>query len=210
MNVPLDLNGLISAQPSYPTDNVQASAQVQAEAKKLEKKIDQSILDPGKSLSITDIVNVGGQQAAQTEKASDSVTNQAIKEAMDQATGETEQFKPSMSGQGFRVDLTNEDGAGYTGTIYLGSDDTPVKVLFDTGSDYLAVTSDLCLDPKLGKQEEDVPVFDSKNFQFKPSGKDLRKCKSTAFATKSSTSAKALNEDEKLDYGSAKLSGKLY
>jgi len=58
--------------------------------------------------------------------------------------------------------------------------------LFDTGSDYLAVTSDLCDDPKLGKQEEDVAVFNSTTLTFTPSGKDLRKCKSTAFSTKSS------------------------
>jgi len=59
--------------------------------------------------------------------------------------------KPSWSGTGFRVDLKNEDGAGYVGTIYLGSDETPANVLFDTGSDFLAVTSDLCLDASLGK-----------------------------------------------------------
>ena len=49
------------------------------------------------------------------------------------------------------MDLNNEDGAGYVGTIYLGSEGQPAKVLFDTGSDFLAVTSDLCLDPSLGK-----------------------------------------------------------
>ena len=58
---------------------------------------------------------------------------------------------PSWAGKGFKVDLENEDGAGYVGTIFLGSDNQPAKVLFDTGSDFLAVTSDLCLDPKLGK-----------------------------------------------------------
>jgi hypothetical protein len=31
--------------------------------------------------------------------------------------------RPSFSGTGFRVDLTNEDGAGYVGNIYLGSED---------------------------------------------------------------------------------------
>ena len=61
--------------------------------------------------------------------------------------------RPAWAGQGFRVDLTNEDGAGYVGTIFLGSEDQPAKVLFDTGSDFLAVTSDLCLDASLGKQE---------------------------------------------------------
>jgi hypothetical protein len=59
--------------------------------------------------------------------------------------------KPSFSSSGFRVELQNDDGAGYVGTIYLGSEEKPARVLFDTGSDYLAVTSDLCMDPKLGK-----------------------------------------------------------
>lgn len=71
--------------------------------------------------------------------------------AQEEAAGfEATHFTPSLSGTGFRVDLTNDDGAGYVGTIYMGSEETPVKVLFDTGSDFLAITSDLCLDPKLG------------------------------------------------------------
>lgn len=89
------------------------------------------------------------------------------------------------------VELTN-DGSGYVGTIYVGSNDNPVKVLFDTGSDYLALTSSLCLDPKLGKKEEDEAVYDPKSFTYKSSGKDLRKCKSTAYNIVESTSAKAM------------------
>lgn len=87
---------------------------------------------------------------------------------------------------------------------------TPATVLFDTGSDFLAVTSDLCLDPSLGKQEIDEPVFNSTSMAFEPSGKDLRKCKSTAYHAKHSQTARSLVETEKLDYGSAKLEGKLY
>jgi hypothetical protein len=64
------------------------------------------------------------------------------------------------------VELENNDGAGYKGTIYLGSEDTPAKVLFDTGSDYLAVTSDLCLNPKLGKVDLGEPKFDLKTMSY--------------------------------------------
>jgi len=92
----------------------------------------------------------------------------------------------------------------------VGTPPRPANVIFDTGSDYLALTSDLCNDSKLGKKEEDEPVFDLKTFMYIPSGKDHRKCKSTAYITKDSQTAKALGEDEKLDYGSAKLQGKLY
>jgi hypothetical protein len=56
-----------------------------------------------------------------------------------------------------------------------------VRVLFDTGSDFLAVTSSLCDDPSLGKKEVDEPVFDSVNFAYMPSGKDHRKCKSIGY-----------------------------
>jgi hypothetical protein len=58
--------------------------------------------------------------------------------------------KPSLSDKGYRVELTNDDGAGYVGTIFVGSEEKPVKVLFDTGSDFLAITSSLCNDNKLG------------------------------------------------------------
>lgn len=118
--------------------------------------------------------------------------------------------KNVVASDGIRVDVSNEDGAGYKGQIFIGSDLTPATVLFDTGSDFLAVTSDLCLDPSLGKQEIDEPVFNSTSMAFEPSGKDLRKCKSTAYHAKHSSTARSLVETEKLDYGSAKLEGKLY
>jgi hypothetical protein len=71
------------------------------------------------------------------------------------ASAASDEAKPSQeaaeAGKGFRVELSNDDGAGYVGTIYVGANDSPARVLFDTGSDFLALTSDLCLDPKLGK-----------------------------------------------------------
>lgn len=91
----------------------------------------------------------------------------------------------------------------------MGSEEQPARVLFDTGSDYLAVTSDLCDDPSLGKQEEDEAVFNSTTLSYNLSGKDVRKCKSTAFATKGSSSDVMLNQTKNLDYGSAKLQGKM-
>jgi hypothetical protein len=46
--------------------------------------------------------------------------------------------------------LQNNEGDGYVGTLYFGSQEKPAKVLFDTGSDYLAVTSSLCQNMSLG------------------------------------------------------------
>jgi hypothetical protein len=93
---------------------------------------------------------------------------------------------------GFRVELQNDEGAGYVGTIYIGSNEEPAKVLFDTGSDFLAITSNLCNDKSLGHQEIDEPVFDPVNFAFMPSGKDHRKCKSQAYNLVQSKTSKAL------------------
>jgi len=46
---------------------------------------------------------------------------------------------------------------------------------------------------------------------YRNDAKDIRKCKSTAYLSQKSTSAKKMGgDDEHLDYGSAKLMGKLY
>lgn len=42
------------------------------------------------------------------------------------ASNESEEAKPqqeSDAGKGYRVELSNEDGAGYVGTIYVGAND---------------------------------------------------------------------------------------
>lgn len=78
------------------------------------------------------------------------------------------------------IKLENDDGNGYIGTIFIGSELKPAKVLFDTGSDYLAVTSSLCNDPKLGYAEiESEPMLDpvSKTYA-RNTKKELPKCKS--------------------------------
>lgn len=132
------------------------------------------------------MINVGGLYQ---QKLDDDMRKEkeAWSKAEKEAGGNTDEYgnpieaTKTHSSEGFRVDLTNEDGAGYVGTIFMGSNESPVKVLFDTGSDFLAITSDLCLDPKLGKQEEAKAVFDPVNQVYKNEDKDLRKCKSTAY-----------------------------
>jgi hypothetical protein len=166
------------------------------------------VFEPGKSISIDDIISASehlGPDPEDKKAAAPPVEEKKSEE--DELYSEFD--KPSFSETGFRVNLENSDGSGYIGTIFLGSEEQPARVLFDTGSDYLAVTSDLCDDPKLGKEEEDEAIFNSTTLTFTPSGKDLRKCKSTAFATKLSQTDKMMNSTQNLDYGSAKLSGKL-
>jgi len=55
-----------------------------------------------------------------------------------------------------QVPLNSRNDAVYMGTIYMGSPDSqPASVVFDTGSEYLAITSALCDDKTSG------------NFKFK-------------------------------------------
>jgi len=129
-------------------------------------------------MSIMDIVNVGQKDSKNVEEApaiakGDVKLSAAdLKEALDNvdySSASMSRVLPvsqELSGAGFKVPLKNEDGAGYVGTIYVGSEEKPVNVLFDTGSDFLAITSDLCLDPKLGKTEEDVPVFNTTSLTY--------------------------------------------
>lgn len=45
------------------------------------------------------------------------------------------------------------------GTLYISEASQPLRLIFDTGSDYLAITSDLCKDPKFA--EEETTLFDT-------------------------------------------------
>lgn len=116
---------------------------------KISSMISNSSSDPGKSISITDIIKAS--QSLPDDHPPEPKKEAPVAEGPTDWWKASQSDKPSFSETGFRVDLTNDDGAGYIGTIYLGSDEQPARVLFDTGSDYLAVTSDLCLDPNLGK-----------------------------------------------------------
>ena len=121
-----------------------------------------------------------GQDKNMANAANVKLNEKQLKEVMDNVDtmnsqgADLRRVSPELSGAGFRVELKNDEGEGYVGTIYVGSDEKPVNVLFDTGSDFLAITSDLCLDPKLGKIVEDVPVFNSTTLSYVHSGKDNR------------------------------------
>ena len=58
------------------------------------------------------------------------------------AEGETE----FVGGQILKIPLRNvQADAEFAGTLSLGEPGQEVSLVFDTGSDYLAVTSDLCV-----------------------------------------------------------------
>jgi len=51
-----------------------------------------------------------------------------------------------------RVNLESEDDALYVGTLYMGAPSgQAARVVFDTGSEYLAVTGALCNNQSAGK-----------------------------------------------------------
>jgi len=51
-----------------------------------------------------------------------------------------------------RVNLDSQDDALYVGTVYLGAPHSmPARVIFDTGSEHLAVTGSLCNDKSAGE-----------------------------------------------------------
>ncbi len=62
-----------------------------------------------------------------------------------------------------QVPLESRNDAVYMGTVYLGTQNSqPANVVFDTGSEYLAVTSSLCDDDTSG------------NFKFKKFSNKIR------------------------------------
>ena len=86
----------------------------------------------------------------------------------DQTNNFSQESDFQMPSSGITVNLVNENGAGYIGTVWIAGQ--PARVLFDTGSDYLAVTSSLCNVQSLGQKEEDVPVFNPVSLVYEPSG----------------------------------------
>ena len=57
----------------------------------------------------------------------------------------------------------NAAGAIFIGKLFISDVYQPLRLIFDTGSDYLAITSDLCKNKKIGKSAEPAdPTFDPK------------------------------------------------
>jgi hypothetical protein len=106
--------------------------------------------------------------------------------------------------QSLQVPLESRGDAVYVGTIYLGAPNTqPVKVVFDTGSEYLAITSSLCDDKTAGNYK--FKVFDSAHNDFIDKSVPDR-CVTKAYDMHKSNSSKILSRSSsKLTYGSANL-----
>ena len=103
-----------------------------------------------------------------------------------------------------QVPLENRGDAVYVGTIYLGTPNSnPVRVVFDSGSEYLAVTSSLCDDKLAGNYK--FKVYDAAHNDF-ISKEVPDRCVTKAYDMHNSTTSKILSRSSsKLSYGSANL-----
>ena len=82
----------------------------------------------------------------------------------------------------------------------------PVKVVFDTGSEYLAVTSSLCDDNTAGNFK--FKKYDPISGSFVQRDQLNQRCPTSAYDMHKSDSNKILSKaSSKLTYGSAKLQG---
>lgn len=101
--------------------------------------------------------------------------------------------------------LTSRNDAVYMGTIHMGSPKSqPARVVFDTGSEYLAVTSSLCDDKTSGNFK--FKKYDPLSGSFVQRDQLNERCKTQAYDMHHSDSNKILSKaSSKLTYGSAKL-----
>jgi len=111
-----------------------------------------------------------------------------------------------MSDKNLKVPLESRGDAVYVGTIFLGFPESqPVRVVFDTGSEYLITTSALCDDQQ------------AKNFKFKVYDQDhndfiskteANRCPTMAYDMHKSEASKLLSRSSsKLAYGTAQAQG---
>ena len=80
----------------------------------------------------------------------------------------------------------------------------PANVIFDTGSEYLAITSSLCEDA--GSGNFNFKKFDPVSNQFVDRDASQKRCPTKAYDIQNSQTQKILAKaSSKLTYGSAKL-----
>ncbi len=106
-----------------------------------------------------------------------------------------------------QVPLNSRNDAVYLGTVHMGSPVTQeARVVFDTGSEYLAITSVLCDDETAGNYK--FKKYDPLSGGFVQRDQTHKRCKTMAYDMHKSESNKILSKaSSKLTYGSAKLQG---
>lgn len=126
--------------------------------------------------------------------------NQLVSEVADASEDNTSDLQ-------LQVPLISKNDAVYLGTVFLGSPvSQPAKVVFDTGSEYLAITSVLCDDETAGNYR--FKKYDPLSGGFVQRDQTHKRCKTMSYDMHQSDSNKILSKaSSKLTYGSAKLQG---
>lgn len=79
-----------------------------------------------------------------------------------------------------QVPLVSKNDAVYMGTVYMGTPvSQPAHVVFDTGSEYLTITSALCDDAAAGNFH--FKKWDPVSKAFTPRGPPAKRCKTMAY-----------------------------
>mgnify|MGYP004585844901 FL=1 len=101
--------------------------------------------------------------------------------------------------------MNSRNDAVYMGTVHMGSPvSQPARVVFDTGSEYLAITSSLCDDKTSGNFK--FKKYDPLSGSFVQRDQLTQRCSTSAYDMHKSSSNKILSKaSSKLTYGSAKL-----
>ena len=131
-------------------------------------------------------------------------SDQLISETADLSLDLKNQFK-------LKVPLESRGDALYLGFLHLGTPfSQPVKVVFDTGSEFLAVTSSLCQDSTT-PEEFRFKKYDPVKRAFVQRDHTKQRCLNQAYDMNKSTSQKILSKAAlKVSYGSADLQGFLF
>jgi len=135
-----------------------------------------------------------------TDESSQSKTK--TKQLVSEVADNTEDMKDDIQ---LQVPLISRNDAVYMGTLYMGSPlSQNAKVVFDTGSEYLAVTSSLCDDKTSGNFK--FKKYDPISGSFVQRDQLNQRCDTQAYNMHKSDSNKILSKaSSKLTYGSAKL-----
>ena len=106
-----------------------------------------------------------------------------------------------------QVNLKSKKDSIYQGIVHLGSPKSqPAKVVFDTGSEFLTVTTTLCDDRKAGKFM--VKKYDPLTGTFVRRIDNVNRCNTNAYNPLLSKSQKRLStRSARLVYGSAMIYG---
>lgn len=110
-----------------------------------------------------------------------------------------------------KVILESLKDALYLGTIHIGTPASqPIKVAFDTGSEFLAITSSLCSDATTPDRFK-FKKFDPATNSLVERKNSTSRCLNQAFDVDKSKTAKLLsNRAQKVEYGSAQLDGFMF